>query len=243
MLERHIYTLLFDFLAANCPISPQQWGFMPNRSTASALCTLIRDCYQSLDNGSEICSVYFDFRKAFDTVPHSPLLNKLTDLKVDKHLLTWIQSYLANRSQVVAVGGAQSHSVPMISGVPQGSVLGPLLFLVYINDVTTVVSTPSKLSLFADDMSLYRTISSPADYTVLQSDITAISLWVTSNHLALNFNKCCYIVITRKRSQSIAPPTLHINANATLPQVNSVKYLGIQLSSDLSWSSHISNQE
>ena len=167
VLERHIYTLLFDFLAANCPISPQQWGFMPSRSTASALCTLIHDCHQSLDNGSEICSVYFDFRKAFDTVQQSPLLNKLTDLRVDKHLLTWIQSYLTNRSQVVAVGGAQSHSVPVISGVPQGSVLGPLLFLVYINDVTTVVSTPSKLSLFADDMSLYRTISSPADYTVL----------------------------------------------------------------------------
>ena len=91
-------------------------------------------------------------------------------------------------------------------------------------------------------MSLYRTISSPADYTVLQSDITAISLWVTSKHLALNFNKCCYMVITRKRSQSIAPPTLHIDANAMLPQVNSVKYLGIHLSSDLSWSSHISNK-
>ena len=101
---------------------------------------------------------------------------------------------------------------------------------------------PSKLSLLADDMSLYRTISSPADYTVLQSDIAAISLWVTSNHLALNFNKCCYMVITRKRSQSIAPPLLHIDANATLPQVNSVKYLGIHLSSDLSWSSHISNK-
>ena len=85
LLERHIYTLLFDFLAANCPISPQQWGFMPSRSTTSALCTLIHDCHQSLDNESEICSVYFDFRKAFDTVPHSPLLNKL---KVDKHLLT-----------------------------------------------------------------------------------------------------------------------------------------------------------
>ena len=144
VLERHIYTLLFDFLAANCPISPQQWGFMPSRSTASALCTLIHDCHQSLDNGSEICSVYFDFRKAFDTVPHSPLLNKVTDLRVDKHLLTLIQSYLANRSQVVAVGGAQSHSVPVISGVPQGSVQGPLLFLVYINDVTTVVSTPKQ---------------------------------------------------------------------------------------------------
>ena len=183
VLERHIYTLLFDFLATNSPISLHQWGFMPNRSTVSALCTLIHDCLKSLDDGNEICSVYFDLRKAFDTVPHVPLLNKLTNLQLDKHVLTWIQSYLANRSQVVAVGGDQSSSVPVISGVPQGSVLGPLLFLVYINDVTSLMSAPSKLTLFADDMTLYRTISSPADYIVLQSDITAISTWVAGNHL------------------------------------------------------------
>ena len=234
VLERHIYRVLFDFLATNSPISIHQWGFMPNRSTVSALCTLTHDCLKSLDDGKEICSVYFDLRKAFDTVPHVPLLNKLTNLQLDRHVLTWIQSYLVNRSQVVAVGGVQSSSVPVISGVPQGSVLGPLLFLIYINDVTSLMSAPSKLTLFADDMTLYRTISSPADYIVLQSDITAISTWVAGNHLELNSNKCCFMLISHKRSRSIPPPTLYIDSNTALTQVNSVKYLGIQLTCDLS---------
>ena len=241
VLERHIYTLVFDHLAANSPISPYQWGFMPKRSTTSALCTLTHDCLKALDENKEVCSVYFDLRKAFDTVPHAPLLIKLSNLEMDTQLLSWIQSYLANRTQIVAVGGDQSSSLPVISGVPQGSVLGPLLFLVYINDITAHVSPTSKLALFADDMTLYRCISSPADYTVLQTDITAISVWVTNNSLSLNSNKCCFMLISRKRSHSITPPTLLINSDTVLPQVTSVKYLGIQLAADLTWSSHISN--
>ena len=241
VLERHVYTLVFDHLATNSPISPYQWGFMPKRSTASALCTLTHDCLRSLDDSKEVCSVYFDLRKAFDTVPHIPLLQKLTNLNLDTYILNWIHSYLANRTQMVAVGGEQSCSLPVISGVPQGSVLGPLLFLVYINDVSTHVSASSKLALFADDMALYRCISSPADYTVLQSDITSISMWVSSNFLSLNSNKCCFMLISRKRSCSIAPPTLYIDPETALQQVNTVKYLGIQLTADLSWSSHIAN--
>ena len=135
------------------------------------------------------------------TLFHVTLLHKLTDLDLGKHILSWIQSYLANRTQI----GDQSCSLPVISGVPQGSVLGPLLFLVYINDVSAHVSSSSKLALFADDMTLYRCISSPADYTVLQSDITAISVWVSNNFLSLNSNKCCFMLISRKRSCSIAP--------------------------------------
>ena len=101
------------------------------------------------------------------------------------------------------------------------------------------MSAPSKLTLFADDMMLYRTISSPADYIVLQSDITAISTWVAGNHLQLNSNKCCFMLISRKRFRSIPPPTLYIDSNTALTQVKSVKYLGIQLTCDLSWSYHI----
>ena len=124
---------------------------------------------------------------------------------------------------------------------PQGSVLGPLLFLIYINDIVTCISPSSKLALFADDIALYRSISSSVDYVVLQSDITAISVWVSDNWLTLHANKCSFMLIIRKRLHSIPPPRLFINPETELSQVNSVKYLGIQITMDMSWSTYITN--
>ena len=98
VLERHVYNLVSNHLALSSPISAFQWGFMPKRSTTSALCTLTHDCLKCLDEGSEISSVFFDLRKAFDSVPHTPLLDKLSALQLNVHLLQWIHSYLSNRS-------------------------------------------------------------------------------------------------------------------------------------------------
>ena len=117
-------------------------------------------------------------------------------------------SYLAERSQVVAVGGEQSTVVDVVFGVPQGSVLGTLLFIVYIDDVTSQVTPSSTISLLADDIALYRSIQSPANYNVLQPDITAISVRIESNrHLKLNTDKCCHniMLVSRKRTNSITP--------------------------------------
>ena len=133
---------------------------------------------QQLDLGYNVCTVYFDLRKTFDSVPHRPLLQKLLDIQLNPYIVQWVSSYLTNRSQLVVVEGTSSPVLPVLSGVPQGSVLGPLLFLIFINDVTTQVSAGSFLSLFADDMALYRMIHSTADFSIVQCDISSLSVWI-----------------------------------------------------------------
>ena len=239
LLEQHIHSLVSKHLADNFPISRFQSGFMPLRSAISARCSLSHEWSMELDNGNEVCSVFFDLRKAFDSVPHIHLLDKVATLNLNPHLLQWIECYLSDRSQVVAVGGELSTTKSVVSEVPQGSVLGPLLFVVYIDDVANRITSLSSISVYADDIALYRSIRSPADYPILQSDITAIVTFVEDEkHLKLNESKCSYMLISRKHSHTIATP-LFIKTNCALEQVDSVKYLGVVLTSDLTWTEHI----
>ena len=240
LIERHVKMIVEDFLRENSPISTKQWGFMSSRSTVSALIRVVDDWLCALDQGYEVCVVFFDVSKAFDTVPHLALLSKLSELGLDPYLLRWIRSYLSNRSQYVSIDGVDSHVLPVASGVPQGSVLGPLLFILYINDVATAVSTESEANMFADDVALYRVIRSSLDYSRLQDDINSISACIKSKYLKFNTNKCKLMLVTKKRDSSIQPPQLFLDGVA-LARVHSYKYLGITLTSNLSWSSHIRN--
>jgi len=116
LLERHVHTVVSNFLAVNAPISPCQWGFMPHRAATSALCSITHNWSQALDGGNEICLIFFDLRKAFDSVPHLHLLDKLAALHLDPRIITWLSSYLMGRSQLVVVGGEQSTSLPLPAG-------------------------------------------------------------------------------------------------------------------------------
>ena len=171
-LERHIHMLISSFLSENSILSEHQWGFISHRSTTSALCLITHNWLRTLEDGNEVCSVFFDLRKAFDRVLHAPLLDKLLSYHIDPTIIAWIHSYLAGRSQTVVIGGEQSACLPVVSGVPQGSVLGPLIFIIYVNEITSSISPYCRISMFADDIPLYRSINAPIDYVQFQDDIS-----------------------------------------------------------------------
>lgn len=239
LMERHIYTILFEHLTEKELISMDQWGFCPGKSTVTALVSTFHNILKLLEDGLDVSLVFLDLRKAFDSVPHRPLLQKLKDIDLDQHILQWIASYLLNRQQYVVVNGASSSTTPVLSGVPQGSVLGPLLFITYLNHVPMLrLSDGSKLSMYADDILLYKPINGPKDYCRLQSDLDAIHECISASFLTLNPLKCKYIVCSRKRHPCI-PPTGLLLAGTVLEQVESYRYLGVLVTSRLTWSDHI----
>ena len=156
LLEKHIANLLLQQLTEARSIFATQWGFQCGKSTVTALLETTHNWFEMLEKGNEVGAVFFDFRKAFDSVPHRALLEKLENLQVNHILIKWIHSYLTDRKQQVVVNGSSSNPLPVLSGVPQGSVLGPLLFLTYIDGISSITLSPgSHLTLYADDMLLY----------------------------------------------------------------------------------------
>ena len=154
-----------------------------------------------MDNTSQVDMIFIDFRKAFDTVPHCRLLNKLSHYGIQGTTYDWIKIWLTQRTQHVVVNGHDSNFVQVQSGVPQGTVLGPLMFLLYINDIKCGIS--SHLKLFADDCILYRTINSQQDQLLLQHDLNIILKWTETWLMELNISKCVVLTCSRLTSSTI----------------------------------------
>lgn len=180
-------------------------------------------------------AVYTDFRKAFDTVDHARLICQLDKLGIGNPLLSWLQSYLSNRRQVVKVHGSASDPAPISSGVPQGGHLSPLLFILFINSVKNFLPN-TKVLLFADDIKIFLKIHSPSDCLKLQSDLNSFSEWTQDIGLTLNISKCHIITFSRKRQQIFH--SYHLN-DIQLERVYAVKDLGFYLTPSLSFENHI----
>ena len=172
-----------------------------------------------MDTGKEVGAVFFDLHKVFDSVPHHALLDKLRDLQLNGFILKWICDYLTQRKQRVVVNGQTSETLPVLSGVPQGSVIGPLLFLIYIDGVMSVPQQANKLYML---MTYCCTDQSHARETSLHCKKTD---WTEANYLQFNISKCKYMVVSRKRA-GISPASLILQGHH-LERVECFKYLGL----------------
>jgi hypothetical protein len=197
---------------------------------------LFDDLARGSDKRTQSDILIMDFAKAFDKVPHRRLINKLQWYGVKGKTVQWIESFLSNRSQCVVIDGQKSSSVPVTSGVPQGTVLGPALFLAYINDLPEYVNH-SHVRLFADDCIIYRDIASDADCEKLQSDLDGLARWEETWLMEFHPSKCFKMKLTHSKKQFNKDYFLH---GTILSEVESSTYLGVKLSSDLKWDKHIS---
>lgn len=216
-------------------IGEEQYGFMEGRSAELNLITFVDFLSRALESGSQTDAIYTDFSKAFDRVNHRILLTKLESVGVVGCLLDWLSSYLYDRSFMVRVGNFLSKETPVTSGVPQGSHLGPLLFNIFINDITHNFPPGSGL-LFADDLKIFARISSTEDAAILQSQIDSLSEWCAANCMDLNIEKCQIMRFYRSNNPIIFNYSL---LGVKLPTVEAVRDLGVTLDSKLTFIPHI----
>ena len=235
LCEHVIHCAIICHLNNHNILTNAQHGFRQRRSCETQLLLTIEDLAKGLDDKSQIDLILLDYEKAFDKVSHRHLLLKADHYGIRGNTHAWISDFLHNRSQCVLVDGQKSSESHVTSGVPQGSVLGPLLFLIFINDLPQSVTT-STTRLFADDSVLYQRITSAHDAANLQKDLDALQEWESKWLMRFNAKKCQVLRVTNKRKPVISPYTIH---GHTLEVVDSAKYLGVTLDSKLSFNTHV----
>jgi exonuclease III len=237
IFEKHLVSVLKPYLLGK--ITEKQFGFLSGRSTNDALMYFDHCVAEGLEKSGLVMSIFFDAAKAFDTVPFNELLRILSvDFGVPEHLCCLLANYVKNRSQYVRVGKECSLDVLVLSGVPQGSVLGPLLFLVYINSVGFLeFSKGCRLIMFADDIALIKPIASVRDLTLLQADVNLLFEHISSKLLTLNQTKTKLIRFARAFNSQKFDGDLLINGTV-IEQVASYKYLGVTIDDRLSYIDH-----
>ncbi|BHF63234.1 hypothetical protein SprV_0200622600 [Sparganum proliferum] len=233
LMEKIIKRELMRFLEQHNLLSDAQHGFRTGRSCVTNLLNCLERWTRSVDEGNALHVVYIDFKKAFDSVPHQRLLHKLSRIGVRGNLLKWIQSFLLDRCQTVHVGGQQSTEVTVESGVPQGSVLGPTLFIIYVNDCVSELDCG--VAMFADDIKLWSVIRTADDEEHLQANLNRLQQWSKDWLLPFNEKKCNILRVGRARSPNHMAYCLN---GIPLQEVDSQKDLGVWITTSLKPSLH-----
>ena len=235
LMERCVHGHVYNFLQENNLLAISQSGFIKNDSTSFQLLAMYDDFCQALDKQITTQSVFFDISKAFDRVWHAGLVRKLHAIGIRGALLEWFRNYLTDRSQAVVIKGEISTPKRITAGVPQGSVLGPLLFLIYINDIVNDIE--STIKLFADDTSIYLSLDDADRRTyVLNSDMLRINAWAEKWKVDFNPEKTELMTITSKRLPETR--TLYFG-NVALVEKSEHKHLGVIIQINCKWESHI----
>ena len=241
LLEKHVHDSLMSFLILHNVLHSTQSGFRPNHSCETAVLQMINKFHEAINNGQIIGMVMVDFRKAFDLVDHTLLLKKLRHYKISNETLLWFSSYLLNRKQKVVINNIESTTENIVCGVPQGSILGPLLFLMFINDLPLYTDNVNT-DLYADDTTIFQ-ISNSQHFIEqnLQLALRKLSVWCKLNGMLLNTEKTKVMLITTLQKR------LHLHDNIlnltfnndTLKNVDNDKVLGVHIDNNLTWSIHI----
>ena len=226
VFEKIIFKNLYNYLTANKLITKNQSGFRPGDSCTNQLLSLVHEIHESFDRGLEVRSIYLDMSKAFDKVWHEGLIFKLEQNGIEGKLLNLFKNYLSNRKQRVVLNGMESNWGEIKAGVPHGSVLGPLLFLIYINDLEDGIK--SNVKFFADDTSLFSIVKDPdVSFDMLQHDLDSITEWAHQWKMSFNpdpSKPAEEILFSHKKSRPYHPP-LEFN-NIEVKRVTEHKYLG-----------------
>ena len=234
-----MHSQFYQYLVINNLLTRKQFGFRQGLSTESALTSFADEVLLNMEQGKLCGAVFLDLTKAFDTVDHRILLRKLSKIGLCENSLQWFRSYITDRKQRTCCGNELSDELPVTHGVPQGSILGPLLFVIYINDLPSVLDA-CQASLYADDTVIYCYGSSSQELTEkLNQDLLAVAKWLNEHKLTLNLDKTkCMLIGSNKKLQRKIALTVSIFDHC-INNVTCFKYLGILISSDFSWTNHV----
>lgn len=220
-------------------LSNKQYGFIKGRSTLLQLLHMLDKWTSLLEEGGQIDAIYTDFEKAFDKVPHRRLITKLKAYGISSTLVSWIKVFLDGRKQRVRLNGKYSKWEDVLSGIPQGSVLGPLLFIIYINDLPEVCNQMAEMYLFADDAKMYKYISDPVDQQQLQNTLLQMQQWSDKWLLRLNVNKCKITSFGRDIAYRYEYYLTTGQSSTELTREGHLNDLGIEIDDKLNFSLHI----
>ena len=237
IMETLIRNQVMEHIVRNNILGNQQHGFSSGRSCLTNLLLMLEECSSNMDNKQPTDIIYLDFAKAFDTVPHTRLCHKLQATGIRGEVLGWLENFLDSRTQRVVLNGCASPWEEVLSGVPQGSVIGPTLFLIFIHDIASNIQSP--VQIFADDTKIYRSIQSNSDELTLQQDLQQVEQWSKVWKLSFNTTKCQVLRMGSSKFQTNRP-AYQLN-EVSLANVTEQRDLGVLMDGELDFDKHVNN--